>query len=326
MLEGKKDNLSLFIDSTPLVGDVAVCICIKTKLNSCCLNKLLGSCGCNCFPAGSEEACLCYSIYLHVRNVLCGNPLAASKSKVADVQCGVNNGSFFLCWKVKGNGSVVRKSLGIALKALDPAKMYSGYSFCVKEAGGSADREAFNHVADEMIKSINSHVHCGVVGNIKLEKTDPNTKKKVPAIDIHAMLEVLQKKINVSKVDGKKSKPSDHKPCDHSECVELKSNGINAFIIKDFISAKIRGLNPVICDQYVLLNIIPSKWNTAANKIKAQVKDYAQQKYSKLGDNLSGVLGYLMLASASVSCQDVQHMLKSGIKGSDVEKALNNVL
>lgn len=326
MLEAKKSNIHLFVERTSLVGDVAVCISFKSKLSSCTLNNLKGSCRCSCFPSGSEEACMAYATYLVVKNTLCGDPLATARSKVGDVECGAHNGYFFMSWKVKGTGSAVRKSLGMALRCLAPGKFYSVYSHCVKEVGGSANRDCFNYVAEELTKSIKDQVHCGVVGNIRLYKTDPTTKKEVKALDLDDMLSVLSKKLNPSAVKGAKHEPKDHKPCNHSEYTEVKVNGWAAFAVKDYISAKVRGLTPVVCDKYIILNVKSSRWDGLSKKIKSYVKDYVQQKHAKVKDDLPAVMGYMALASASVGCTDVYQMVKSDIKAGDVERAINSAL
>lgn len=190
MIESKKGNISLFLQRTPLVADVAVCMSFAAKCSGCTLNKLIsGGCGgcatlappdkkCPepvlCFPEGSEESCLCYALYLVVKSALCGDPLATAKSKVGSAYCGFNNGSFFICWRVKGTGSAVRKSLGIALKSLNPAKYYSVYDHCMKSLGKKSDRSHFTYVANALVKNIKDEISCGVVGNIK---TQPSVKK-----------------------------------------------------------------------------------------------------------------------------------------------------
>ncbi len=172
MLELKKDNLHIFIKKVGFLSDVAICVSFKANLNSCCLNKLKNAHDCNCFPVGSEEACVCYAMYLNAHNELCGNPLAIAKSKVGSVDCGAHNGSFSICWKVKGTGSAVRKSIGIVLKCLQPYKVYSAYSQCLKLLNKKPIREEFNYVANALNKSLKDHVMCGVIGNIRVEKKD----------------------------------------------------------------------------------------------------------------------------------------------------------
>lgn len=322
MLDGKKDNLNLFIERTGLVGDVAVCVSFKVKLNSCCLNSLKGSCGCACFPVGSEEACLCYAQYLVVKNALCGDPLATAKSKVGSAECNAHNGYFSISWKVKGTGSAVRKSLGIALRHLAPGKMYSAYSRCMKEMKQSPDSAVFAYVADELCKSIKAHVHCGVVGNIRLEKKNPTTGKMVPAIDIDSMLDVLKKKINVGAVKGSKTKPSEHVPCDHSDKTEISVSGWQTAAVLDYISSKDKGSSPTVCDKGISMSIKESVWETKAKKISAYVSDFVKQKHAKLGDELPAVMGYIALSNATISSHDVQQMIKARIKASDVERGI----
>ena len=326
MIEGKKGSLALFIERTQLVGDVAVCLSFKVKLSSCCLNKLKGSCACNCFPDGSEESCVCYALFLVVKNALCGSPLATKNSKVGDVSCGVNNGAFFISWKVKGTGSAVRKSLGIALRNLAPGKLYSVYAHCVKEAGGKPSKDSFAYAADQVIKSINSNVHCGVVGNIRLVKKDPATKKDVAAIDIDAMIDILSAKINPGSVAGSKKEPAGHKGCDHANRTEVAISGWQSFVLKSYLDAKVRGLHPAICDRFLLIAVKPAVWETISKKAKKYVKDYVDQKYSKVGSELPALLGYMMLASTSVSCIDVHSMIKSGVTPAQVVSAISSGL
>lgn len=315
MIEAKKDGISLFIERTPLVGDAAVGISFKAKINSCCLNKLKGACNCSCYPSGSEEACLCYTIFLVVQDLLCGSPLATMRSKVGAVDCGVHDGHFTICWKVKGTGSAVRKSIGIALKGLAPGKLYAGYTQCVKAAQGKPKREEFNYVAEDMTKAIKNGVMCGVVGNVK-------TTKEV----VEAMVDVLAKKLNPGTVKGAKKEPKDHTPCDHSEKTEIKTSGWQAAVVRDYVASKIKGVTPVVCDKYVMLNLKPSLWDTASAKMKKYVKDYVAQKYARVGDELANLMGYHMLSNAYVCADEVRSMLKSGVKASDVEKALNSAL
>lgn len=328
MLEKKGNNISLFVERTSVVGDVAVSLSFKSNLNTCTLNKLKGSCNCSCFPEGSEEACLCYALFLVIKNALCGDPLATARSKVGDVNCGSHNDWFFISWKIKGTGSAVRKSLGIVLKMLAPSKYFSVYSHCVKELNGKVNRDNFNYVADELNKSIKNLVHCGVVGNIKLLKMDPKTNKEVEALDLNEMVKMLEKKLKIEAEKGIKAKPKDHKPCTHEEYTELKVNGWASFVVKDYITAKVRGLNPIICNKYILLPVNNSRWDTFSKKIKLSVKDYINQKYAnvKVKENLPAILGYMALSSASISCYDVHNMIKANIKPSDVEKVLNSVL
>ena len=316
MLEEKKDGLSIYVEPTKLVGDVSVGICFDVKCNGCSLGKLCGNsaCCCDCFPSGSEESAVCYALFLAVQQVLCGDPLAVSKTKVGSVACVAHNGMFGINWKVKGTGSAVRKSIGLALKVLDPAKMYPAYSRHVKQLGGSADKNVFAHVADAMSKSVKS-LTIGIVGNIKLDKNK-----------LKAMLEVLVKKHNVSSVSGTKTKPSGHVECKHDDCCDVKVSGWASAVVSDFIMAKVRGITPSVCDTHLHLHVKASQWDTLSKKLKKAAGEYAANKYGKVGDNLPAIFGYLNLANGSLCAGDVKTAISSKLSAASIESVINKAL
>jgi hypothetical protein len=328
MLEGKKNNISIYIAPTNLVGDVAVSLSFKAKLNVCTLNKLNGCCCCNlmqkndnkteclsAWPVGSEESCICFSQYLLIKNALCGDPLATKKSKVGAVLCGSNDGCFFVTWKVKGTGSAVRKSLGIALRNLNPGKLFADYTRCVNELNYKPDRSAFNSAADDIIDNIKNSVQCGVVGNIKTNQDFVND-----------MIEILANRLNVKPASSPKKKASVHTNCDHSDYTEIKVDGWEADVAKDYINAKVRGISVVLCNKSLIINIEGKKWQTIANKIKSYVDDYVAAKHGKVGSDLPSIMGYQMIANASISASDVREVIKKGVSAADVKSAIKKAL
>ncbi len=317
MLEEKKDGLSVYVESTRVVGDVSIGMCFDIECNGCSMGKLCGGASCCCagYPAGSEEAALCYALYLAVRQVLCGDPLAVLKTKVGNVSCVAHNGMFGINWKVKGTGSAVRKSIGLALKVLDPAKMFPAYSRHIRQLGGSPNKDAFSHVADAVAKKISSNLTVGVVGNIKIDKEK-----------LKAMMEVLTKKHNVSSVSGTKTKPSGHKACEHSDCCDVKVSGWASAVVSDFIMAKVKGLTPCVCDAHLHLHLKPGQWDTLSKKLKKYAGEYAANKYGKVGDNLPAVFGYLNLANGSLCASDVKSAISSKLSASAIESAITKAL
>jgi len=313
MIESKKGGLSIFLESTKLVGDVSVGLCFELACNGCAFNRLCGvaDCASQCFPSGAEEAAMGYALASAVRQVLCGDPLAVSKTKVGSVECVAHNGHLGLNWKVKGTGSAIRKSLGMALKVLDPAKMFPAYSRCIKQLGGSPDKESFNYVADAAAKAIKSDLTIGILGNTKLDKDG-----------LADMLEILSKKHNVSSTKGSKSKPTGHSVCDHSGVTEVKISGWSSAVLADYIRSKVKGLDPILCDKHLLLPIKDSQWKTLAAKLKKGVKDFAQAKYTKVGDNLPAVFGYLTMASGQLCASDVKSAVNNKLSASSIESAI----
>jgi hypothetical protein len=317
MLEAKKSGFTLYVAPTKLVGDVAVSMCFPVSVDGCALARLNNGnqCGSQSFPAGSEESAVCHSLYLSVRQVLCGDPLAVSKTKVGDVQCGSHNGQFFINWKVKGTVSAARKSIGLALKMLNPGKMYAAYSRCLRELGGTPKRETFAYVADQLNKAIKNELTVGIVGNIKCDQTKLND-----------MLDVLSKKHEVSPVEGAKSKPTEHIKCDHLNHTEVKVSGWASSVLSDYLNFKIKGLNPALCDKFLLLPMKAAQWATLSKKLKKNVKDYVQAKYAKVADDLPELFGYLCISSSSLCACDVQSMIKSKLNASAVEAAISKYL
>ncbi len=313
MIESKKGGLTIFVDHTKLVGDVSVGVCFSLACNGCAFNRLCGSSGCpsHCFPAGSEEAAMGYSLALAVRQSLCGDPLAVSKSKVGSVECVAHNGMFGINWKVKGTGSAIRKSIGLAIKALEPAKVFPAYSRCIKQLGGSPNKESFTYVAEAVAKDIKSNLVVGIVGNTKVDKA---------ALD--AMIEVVAKKHNTSMPKGSKSKPAEHTPCDHDSFTEVKVSGWSAAVLADYIRNKVKGLDPMLCDKFLLLPIKDAQWKTLSAKLKKGVKDFAKAKYDKVGNDLPAVFGYLTLASGQLCASDVKSAINNKLSASSIEAAI----
>lgn len=317
MIESKKGGLNIFLESTKLVGDVSVGLCFSLTCNGCVFNRLCGvsDCSSKCIPVGTEEAAIGYSLVSAVRQVLCGDPLAVSKSKVGAVECVAHNGHLGINWKVKGTGSAIRKSIGLALKVLDPAKMFPAYSRCIKQLGGSVNKDFFNYVADNASKSIKSNLTVGILGNTKLDK---------PGLD--AMLEILSKKHNTTDIAGSKSKPSGHTLCDHSSVTEIKVVGWASAVLADYIRSKVKGLNPIICDKHLLLPIKNQQWNTLAAKLKKGVDDFTKSKYTKVGNNLPAVYGYLTLASGHLCASDVKSAINNKLSSDSIKSAIINGL
>jgi hypothetical protein len=317
MLESTKAGLKVFVSPTKLVGDVAVGMCFALECNGCSLNRLTGQSECtsSCFPAGAEEAALGYSLYLAVQQVLCGDPLAVSKTKVAAVECVAHNGMLGVNWKVKGTGSAIRKSIGLALRVLDPAKMWPAYSRCVKYLGGPVNKDVFASVADAAAKSIKSNLQVSIVGNVKLDQ------KKLDDI-----VEVLAKKHEVSDVKGSKSKPTGHTACDHSELAEIKVSGWQSAVVADYLRSKVRGLTMTLCDKSLLLPMKSAQLDTITKKLKAGVKEYAKAKYAKVGADLPAVFGYLTLSSGTLCASDVKSAISNKLSVDAIEAALDKHL
>lgn len=355
MLESKKGKVSLFVHRTKLAGDVAVCVDINLKVNGCCLNKLQCGWCCDAHPSGEEVTCVAYSMWLNVNNALCGDPLAVKGSKVSSTKCGGHNGRFFISWQTKGSLSGVRKSLGLAVKALTPGKLYSTYSQVVRSIGSSPNRANFNWAAQEVLSAVNSGVLCGVVGNITLGKTTtdthstakpkpkrksnlmarpaassdgpkPKPKKKLSDQEkLDAMVSIIAKKLNPGDVSTPKTKPTDVTACDHKNMSMVSVTGWAAFVIKDYIVAKERGVVPLVCDRGLMVPVKESSWKIKSAKLKKNAAVYVKTRYVKVGYELGPIMAYLAIASGAVSCHCVKSLLRGVIKSDQVVSAIKTL-
>lgn len=325
MLEEKKNNLTVFIASTSLVSGVACGVSFKVKLDSCVLNKLKHSnCGNDCFPTGSEEALICYSLFLLVKNMLCENPLSIKRSKVGGVSCGYHNGAFVISYNVKATAAAIRISLGTVLKCLVPAKVYSTYALLCKSLGQSPNRSAFNYTADEISKSIKDHVLCGIVGAIKtVKKVDGKDVK----LDIGPMVSQLQSKISADLSDGSKTKPTNHIACDHVDAATMPITGYATYAANSYIIAKSPGVNSHICSNHILLSMKSAQWETLRKKLKASVKQFIDAKFAKLTpENLTAVMAYGALSTSALGTFDVRQMLKDKVTAAQLTQSISAAL
>lgn len=327
MIEVKKNGLTVFVEPTKLVGDVAIGISFPLNCNSCTFNRLCGSSSCactvsddgktsqQCFPSGSEESIIGYALCTAVRQILCGDPLAVSRSKVGSVECIAHNGNVGINWKIKGTGSAIRKSLGLAINVLDPIKMFPAYSRFMKQFGQKVDKDVFHYVADAASRSIKSSLIIGIVGNTKVDK---------PTLE--GILDVIIKKHDPTDVKVTKTKPSRHVPCDHSELTELKITGWQSAVFADYVRMKVKGLAVIPCNSNVLVTVKSAQWDTIRSKLKKGVSDYVQMKYARVGDNLVPIFSYLALSSVQLCSHDVRSAINDKLSNSSISAAINKGL
>ena len=325
MLEEKKDNLTLFVQSTASGSGVACGVSFKVKLDGCALNKLNNPLGCSdCFSAGSEEACLCFALYRLVKNKLCGDASSTKKSKVGNVSCSHHNNAFLISWNVKSTAAAIRISFMTVLSCLLPSKVYPIYAMLIKSLGGKPDKETYAYVANDVAKSIKDSLMCCVVGAIKTVK---KVDDKMVKVDIKPMLLQMHKKLNVTELTGPKSKPSNHTACSHKNVINIKASGWQAVAAQEYIGIRIPGTNPRVCSDGIMLYMPESQWETAKKKLKAFIKTYVDAKYNKIAPGeVSATLAYNALSSASLNTYDVLKLLKENITTSQVSQAINSIL
>ena len=324
MLHVKKGHISLCIGATNRVGDVVVALDIAVKCSAGILKSL--KCGtpcmcsvndkkesCCCCPEGCEETMVCWALAHAVDQKLAGSPLEVFKSRVGNVNCSYCCGNFTISWHTQGTVSAVRKSIGLALSALDPAKMFSAYQQAARCLQRSTSREDFNYAADKVAAAINKGVTICVSGRIKVDKEKAE-----------AVLAVIEKKLPKSKVDGKKTKPSQHTKCE-SDCCELKCDSWACALVRDYVAAKLKGVCLNGGDHGVCLGVKSSRLEPLSAKLKSGVKEYVAAKYGKVRDDLHPILAYMILSGGAAGAQDACELLHKKPSVSDIEKAIAKV-
>ncbi len=330
MITDNNKNLHLTIINSNITNDAVVNISLDSKLSGCTLNKLKGVCMCNSLPNGSEESCLFYAFFLVVQKALCGDLLAVSKSKVSSVSCGSSDDSFNISYHVKANGSAIRKSLGIVLKCMQPAKLFSIYSDCFKSVVPKGldenceklekipvDKNHFNFVVNHMVKSIKSKINCVVIGKLKLDN-----------INIKEMLNVLIKKVPVnSELKEASESKSHHINCNHENFTEVKVSGWESQVLTGYINSKKPGLVITNCGKNLLININKSQFDTLSAKLKQGVSDYISQKYGKFDEKiLPSILCYVVANESIADSDNLISLVKKNTKVSDIVTSIKKLL
>ena len=174
------------------------------------------------------------------------------------------------------------------------------------------NKENFTYVADAAAKSIKSNLTVGIFGNTKIDKSA-----------LSAMTDIIAKQHNTSMPAGTKTKPSSHTLCDHSDYTEIKAAGWQSTVIIDYIRSKVRGLEPVLCDKYILLPLKQAQWNTIAGKLKKGITDFSQSKYTKVGADLPAIFGYFTISSGQLCATDAK---TAQLSASNIESVINKSL
>ncbi len=312
MIEAKEGKVSLSIQPYDKLADVAVAVSVKCDLSSCVMNRLKGVWCCDCRPKGTEETCVLYSMYLVALNKMRGDPAALASSKVGAVSVGYHNGSFVMSWNTAGKITNVRKSLSIAMSSLRVNGLYSVYSQVVKGLGISSNSDQFNKAAAAVVSALNSGVSCCVIGKIKATNAHAD-----------AIVGTVSKKLDPGKAGDKKAS-AEAVPCNHSDMPELKVSGWAAYVTKLYLSNKVRGLKPVLCDKSLYVPVKPAVFPTLRTKAKAGVDDYVQRKFAKSGANSGNLLAYAALSCAELGCHDAKSLMSASV--ASIKTAISGAL
>ena len=168
-MELKYKNLTTIVGQCSKVPDITVLLGIHYKCSKENLMNLKNNKPSEKLLDGAESSSLAYALFEAIRDKFIGSPLELSRSRVSRVDCDCINGKLTISWNTQGTFSMLRKTLGLALTTLDPAKLYSRYAENIKLLGGKNDRDVFNYLASELSAVIKKEVKIVAVGKIKMD-------------------------------------------------------------------------------------------------------------------------------------------------------------
>jgi hypothetical protein len=299
-MEVKLKNIEITVSVYKKLPDIGVIAGIHYN----CDKQNLVSLKTNTPPAeitnGAESACVAYALFENIRDSFVGTPLDIVRTRVSRVDCDCINGKFVITWNCQGTGSALRKTMGLYLKHLDPAKLYSKYAENIKLLGGKSDRDVFNYFASEMAAAINNVIKFAVVGKINIDAD----KLKELVSKAH------NKQATITKLPKEVSKPDKHSDF-VQEYPHIKVKGIAAAAIADYIKSKSGGMGvSVFTDMLVVYN---HSWKTKQTALKSadKIKDFISQKYAKIGADFYNVFAYMCITQGYAECCTVTQILKT---------------
>ena len=308
----KYKNIDLCVGMFNKLPDIAVIMGINFKTSKECLNSLKCNHRCETVYDGAESACLSYALYECIRDKTVGSPLEISKSRISHISCDALRGHFLMTWNTQGTGSMLRKTIGLALSCMAPHKLYSKYAENCKLLGCKPDRSVFNTLANEMSNEIKKHIKIAVVGRIK---TDKNKLKDI--------LEKAEKKIPQHHTE-KSTSPVPKYEKYETDYPFIKVTGVSSIAVADYILGKSGGMSlDVFDDKIVIYNKAWKGKETVLSK-HDRIKDYVRQKYEKLGEDFHLIFAYLAITKNLSDCCTITSILKNKLKPAGMSDMIKN--
>ena len=295
----KSKNIELCIGSYNKLPDIAVIMGTHFKVPKECLNMLKCNYPSTILYTGMESACLAYALYECIRDKLIGSPLEIARSRVSRMGCDSINGKIVYTWNTQGTGSMLRKTIGLAVSCLAPHKLYSKYTENCKLMGYKPNRQVFNKLANNMADEIKKIIKIAVVGKININK-----EKATDMLD-----KILQKlPSNYIDKDVEQTPVYEKYECEYPR---IKSKGIASVAVADYILSKSGGMAVDVFDDHVVVYNKSWKSKETALSDPDRIKDYVRQKYEKLGSNFHFIFAYLAITRSLAECCTVTEILKT---------------
>jgi hypothetical protein len=233
-------------------------LAIELPVSGCgfTLNNL--KCGSrNHFGIEFDTTLTMFAVANAIKSKLTGDPVKASKYKIANMCCNFFNKSFIMSFTTAPNPTALKKIASVVSKNLNPNKMGAKYSALVRAMGEVPDMNAFGNACKEINEAIGK-MKISVSGRIKSDKVK-EALAKVPKPNIEKYTGASGKRTN----DLKNTLSGDalHRISDYT--------GIDVFIMKNYIEG--HGVKVANCGNVLFVDIAMAK---KVNLDKDRVKKY----------------------------------------------------
>jgi len=307
-LSSKKTNINLTVLKVPKTTNAVASVEIPIPTNQWIIHALHKGIAPMDY-AHLDETLVCYSAFLSAQESLEGNPITAAKNKVSSVCCRAFPQGFLISVVCQKSLTSCRKCAGIILKSIRLSSFYSIYTELCKRLNVKSDRQYFNHAVNEINKKLSS-IDILFLGQLSI------TQEKV-----NGTAEVLNGKLTISQIDDKGKKrdsiPSDVKISD--VLTEIDSSPLISFLLKQFITSKIKGMKVMVINGKVYFQKERNK------KVASLAKDAIIERFTnKLGkSNIMEILLYHSLSKCIIPHSLVKSSIEVSKIKSDFKKHLN---
>lgn len=263
-------------------------------------------CGCLELAYSSEYTALVYSIFDAIRNILVGTADKQMKSKVNSIDCGMCHNNFVISFTCHSSLTAIRKSTGLAMSKLNPAKLYPIYQKYIKLLGASPKRAEF-------ISCVNK------IGQIKpsvIVVSKANVKQNV----IPKMVATISKKLyKFAKITGGVTPESAQKTPGVTEFVTISPSGFGIALVVEFLDSinvpAIKANDEII----IFSNKLPN--------IKAKSIDlFTKKTYSKMNDKLTNAILYSVISKPVLCYGHINSLISANLTPAKISKILKSAL
>lgn len=301
--------MNLVIHRSPIAPSAAVSISFKAQnVNWFVLQKLKAErpCGCAELAYSSEYTALVYSIYDSVRDKLIGTAGNQLKSKVNNVGCGMCHGNFIISFTCHNSVTGIRKSLGLAMSKMNPAKLYPRYQKYIRLLGGKPIRAEF-------LNCVNA------IGQIKPNVTVVTKSKITPETKAKVSETVIKKLYSFEKAGGSKVPASSNKEPGVTEFVYVTPSGFGIMFVIQFLD--FLNIPSIQADDKVII------FARSIPKIQpAKVDRFVKMTFGKMADKLTNAALYSAISGSILCAGHIKSMIDAKITPAKISKILKDSL